>query len=115
MFFQCTVLVDYYAPLFFLEVSTIQAEDFCRKVDLCEEGVSMSQHLSKDKCDICHNVVAEALLKLKDPDTEVAFGQLGLHIIYIHFLFYQLMMLAFLKSEIFFCTDLVPYLSHLLA
>ncbi|KAI3473103.1 hypothetical protein Pfo_030395 [Paulownia fortunei] len=73
---QCIVLVDYYAPLFFLEVSSIQAEDFCRKVDLCEEGVSTSQHLSKDKCDVCHNVVTEALLKLKDPDTELEIVEL---------------------------------------
>ncbi|KAL2250331.1 UNVERIFIED_CONTAM: hypothetical protein Sindi_2155400 [Sesamum indicum] len=73
---QCIVLVDYYAPLFFLEVSSIQAEDFCRKVDLCEEGVSISQELSKDKCDICHNAVTEALLKLKDPDTELEIVQL---------------------------------------
>ncbi|PIN15746.1 Prosaposin [Handroanthus impetiginosus] len=68
---QCIILVDYYAPLFFLEVSSINAEDFCRKVDLCQERVSISQHLSTDKCDICHNVVTEALLKLKDPDTEL--------------------------------------------
>ncbi|KAL2557828.1 saposin B domain-containing protein [Forsythia ovata] len=40
---QCIVLVDYYAPLFFLEVSSIQPEYFCRK----------------------------ALLKLKDPDTQL--------------------------------------------
>ncbi|KAI3474272.1 hypothetical protein Pfo_029060 [Paulownia fortunei] len=72
----CIVLVDYYAPLFFLEVSSIQAEDFCQKVDLCEEGVSTSQHLSKDKCDVCHNVVTEALLKLKDPDTELEIVEL---------------------------------------
>ncbi|KAL8526503.1 hypothetical protein ACS0TY_015633 [Phlomoides rotata] len=68
---QCTVLVDYYAPLFFLEVSSIQAEGFCKKVDLCQDGVSFSQLVSKDKCDVCHNVVSEALLKLKDPDTEL--------------------------------------------
>ncbi|KAK6118210.1 hypothetical protein DH2020_047996 [Rehmannia glutinosa] len=68
---QCIVLVDYYAPLFFLEVSSVQADEFCQKVNLCEEGVSISHHLSQDKCDICHNVVTEALLKLKDPDTEL--------------------------------------------
>ncbi|CAA0836217.1 WEB family protein [Striga hermonthica] len=73
---QCIVLVDYYAPLFFLEVSNVQADEFCRKVDLCEEGVSFSHLFSKDKCDICHNVVTEALLKLKDPDTELEIVQL---------------------------------------
>ncbi|GER55738.1 saposin B domain-containing family protein [Striga asiatica] len=73
---QCIVLVDYYAPLFFIEVSNVQADEFCRKVNLCEEGVSFSHRFSKDKCDICHNVVTEALLKLKDPDTELEIVQL---------------------------------------
>ncbi|KAL8038982.1 hypothetical protein ABFX02_10G005900 [Erythranthe guttata] len=73
---QCIVLVDYYAPLFFLEVSTLQAEDFCLKVDLCEKKASVAQHLTKDKCDLCQNVVTEALLKLKDPDTELEIVQL---------------------------------------
>ncbi|KAL1545414.1 prosaposin-like [Salvia divinorum] len=68
---QCIVLVDYYAPLFFLEVSSLDAKDFCRKVNLCEDRISKSQELPKDKCDLCHTVVAEALLKLKDPDTEL--------------------------------------------
>lgn len=85
--FQCIVLVDYYAPLFFLEVSSINAGDFCRKVNLCEEGISMSVDLPKDKCDLCHTVVSEALLKLKDPDTEVAFSQLRQHIISYSLLF----------------------------
>lgn len=66
--------MDYYAPLFFLEVSSINAGDFCRKVDLCGESIAMSVDLPKDKCELCQTVVAEALLKLKDPDTEVAFS-----------------------------------------
>ncbi|GER44285.1 saposin B domain-containing protein [Striga asiatica] len=73
---QCNVLVDYYAPLFFLEVSSVQPDALCQKVDLCEEGVSTSARLSQDKCDVCHNVVTEALLKLKDPDTEMEIIQL---------------------------------------
>ncbi|KAL3830251.1 hypothetical protein ACJIZ3_019053 [Penstemon smallii] len=68
---QCIVLVDYYAPLFFLEVSNIQAEDFCQKVALCEKDVSISLELPKGTCDVCHDAVTEALLKLKDPDTEL--------------------------------------------
>ncbi|KAL3627960.1 hypothetical protein CASFOL_028062 [Castilleja foliolosa] len=73
---QCIVLVDYYAPLFFLEVSSIETDQFCRKVDLCEERVSISHRLSQDKCGVCHDVVSEALLKLKDPDTELEIVQL---------------------------------------
>ncbi|KAG8377110.1 hypothetical protein BUALT_Bualt09G0134400 [Buddleja alternifolia] len=78
---QCIVLVDYYAPLFFLEVSSIQAEDFCRKVDLCKKDVSIYKTWivapnPKNKCEICQNVVTEALLKLKDPDTELEIVEL---------------------------------------
>ncbi|CAI9097171.1 OLC1v1033535C1 [Oldenlandia corymbosa var. corymbosa] len=68
---QCITLVDYYAPLFFMEVSSIQPQDFCEKVDLCEKIVLISQQLSKNSCDLCHNVVTEAVLKLKDPDTQL--------------------------------------------
>lgn len=73
---QCILLVDYYAPLFFLEASEIHAEDFCKKFDLCEGDIFMYQHLSKDKCDVCHDVVDQALEKLKDPDTEMEIIQL---------------------------------------
>ncbi|CAK9144490.1 unnamed protein product [Ilex paraguariensis] len=68
---ECITLVDYYAPLFFLEVSSIQPGDFCRKVNLCGQTVSFSQRLSEDSCGICHHAVEEALLKLKDPDTQL--------------------------------------------
>ncbi|CAA2982411.1 prosaposin-like isoform X1 [Olea europaea subsp. europaea] len=68
---QCIVLVDYYAPLFFLEVSSIQPEYFCKKVGLCEQVVFISQQLSENTCDLCHRAVTEALLKLKDPDTQI--------------------------------------------
>ncbi|KAL3531612.1 hypothetical protein ACH5RR_005133 [Cinchona calisaya] len=68
---QCITLVDYYAPLFFLEISSIQPEDLCRKVDLCEVIVSISSSFSKNSCDLCHTVVTEAITKLKDPDTQL--------------------------------------------
>lgn len=74
--------MDYYAPLFFSEVSSLNAKDFCQKVNLCEDLISKPQDFPKDKCDLCHTVVAEALLKLKDPDTEVDFGKLHRHILY---------------------------------
>ncbi|XP_073274682.1 uncharacterized protein [Primulina huaijiensis] len=69
---QCVTLVDYYAPLFFMEVSSIEPDGFCQKFGLCEVVISFPLDLSKNnKCDVCHNLVAEALLKLKDPDTEL--------------------------------------------
>ena len=71
LFWQCLILVDYYAPLFFLEISSIQPTDFCQKVNLCEQVALNSQQASKNSCELCHYAIAEALLKLKDPDTEV--------------------------------------------
>ncbi|KAK3020893.1 hypothetical protein RJ639_047205 [Escallonia herrerae] len=68
---QCITLVDYYAPLFFLEVSSIQPGNFCQKVNLCEKMVVIVQHTDKDSCSLCQYAVAEALLKLKDPDTQL--------------------------------------------
>ncbi|KAL8107167.1 hypothetical protein AgCh_023829 [Apium graveolens] len=67
----CLVLVDYYAPLFFSEISSIEPADFCQKVNLCEQVALNSQHTSKHSCELCHYAIAEALIKLKDPDTEL--------------------------------------------
>lgn len=70
---QCITLVDYYVPLFFDQVGSVEPEDFCQKVNLCEQAVmtSLPQQQPEDKCEICHHAVAEVLLKLKDPDTQV--------------------------------------------
>ncbi|KAJ9185466.1 hypothetical protein P3X46_005104 [Hevea brasiliensis] len=68
---QCITLVDYYAPLFFLEVSSVQPEAFCRKINLCQEIVFISSKLQQDECGICHRAVSEVLLKLKNPDTQL--------------------------------------------
>ncbi|KAL8093139.1 hypothetical protein AgCh_035140 [Apium graveolens] len=70
LFWQCLVLVDYYA-LFFSEISSIEPADFCQKVNLCEQVALNSQHTSKNSCELCHYAIAEALIKLKDPDTEL--------------------------------------------
>ncbi|XP_065853457.1 uncharacterized protein [Euphorbia lathyris] len=68
---QCTTLVDYYAPLFFLEVSSVQPEQFCRKVNLCHDIAYISSKLQEDRCGICHRTVSEVLIKLKNPDTQL--------------------------------------------
>lgn len=68
---ECITLVDYYVPLFFLEISSVQPGEFCQKLNLCDQVVSISQHLMKDSCEFCQHAVAEALLKLKDPDTQL--------------------------------------------
>lgn len=68
---QCIVLVDFYAPLILSDISSMKPGDLCRKVNLCKKELSVSLNVSKDKCDLCHSVIKEALEKLKDPDTEL--------------------------------------------
>lgn len=68
---QCTTLVDYYAPLFFLEISTIKPSDFCGKVNLCNEIVAYAQEFSQNSCDVCHLAVSEAITLLKNPDNQL--------------------------------------------
>ncbi|XP_044472923.1 prosaposin-like isoform X2 [Mangifera indica] len=67
---QCITLVDYYAPLFFLEVSTVQPSEFCKTVNLCQQMAIFSSQLREDSCGLCHQAVSEVLVKLKDPDTQ---------------------------------------------
>ncbi|XVF37435.1 hypothetical protein REPUB_Repub20aG0007400 [Reevesia pubescens] len=68
---QCITLVDYYAPLFFVEISSIQPEDFCTKFNLCKKVALISSQIREDSCGICHHAVSEVLIKLKDPDTQL--------------------------------------------
>jgi saposin len=68
---QCITLVDYYAPLFFLEISSIQPGLFCQKVDLCQKIAMFSAQIQEDSCELCHHAVSEVLDKLKDPDTQM--------------------------------------------
>ncbi|KAM0941184.1 putative saposin-like type B, region 1, saposin B type, region 2 [Dioscorea sansibarensis] len=66
---QCVILVDFYASLFFREISIIRPEEFCQKVGLCEkQSVVLSK--SNNTCNLCHQVVDEVLVRLKDPDTQ---------------------------------------------
>ncbi|KAF5471451.1 hypothetical protein F2P56_008240 [Juglans regia] len=68
---ECMTLVDYYAPLFFLEVSSVQPQEFCRKVNLCQQIAKVSLQLREDSCGLCHRTVSEIIVKLKDPDTQL--------------------------------------------
>lgn len=68
------MLVDFYASLFFAEISKIHPEVFCTKFNLCEEMVSVNLPKNDDSwlsCSLCHDVVANVLVKLKDPDIQV--------------------------------------------
>ncbi|XVF84198.1 hypothetical protein PTKIN_Ptkin17bG0006200 [Pterospermum kingtungense] len=68
---QCIELVDYYVPIFFVEISSIQPEYFCQNVNLCQKVALISSQFRDDKCDLCHRTVTEILMKLKDPDTQL--------------------------------------------
>ncbi|XVF29685.1 hypothetical protein REPUB_Repub15cG0143500 [Reevesia pubescens] len=68
---QCITLVDYYVPLFFVEISLIQPEDFCQKVNICQKVALISSQIREDSCDVCHRAVSDILIKLKDPDTQL--------------------------------------------
>ncbi|KAJ8457878.1 hypothetical protein OPV22_030804 [Ensete ventricosum] len=68
---QCISLVDYYVPILFVEISTISPEQLCEKVNLCEEAVLVNLPKHDDACTLCHNIVAEILTKLQDPDRQL--------------------------------------------
>ncbi|KAJ1402452.1 Saposin-like type B, region 1 [Sesbania bispinosa] len=68
---KCISLVDYYAPLFFLEISTVQPGDFCHKVNLCQHIADISLQVQENSCEFCEDTVSALLDKLKNPDTEL--------------------------------------------
>lgn len=68
---QCITLVNYYGPLFFLEISSIEPQQFCQKVALCQKVTFISQKVSNNTCNLCHYAVDEFLVKLEDPDTQL--------------------------------------------
>ncbi|KAJ1282457.1 hypothetical protein BS78_03G053400 [Paspalum vaginatum] len=68
---QCITLVDYYVPLFFLEVSMVNPEKFCESMHLCKKGVKISIPTKGGTCGLCHHVLVEVLLMLKDPNTQL--------------------------------------------
>ncbi|KAI3437480.1 uncharacterized protein J3R85_005242 [Psidium guajava] len=68
---ECIILVDYYAPKFFLEVSSIQPEEICKDLSLCKSAARVSPKLKEDSCEFCHDAVSLVLDRLKDPDTQL--------------------------------------------
>ena len=68
---QCVALVDFYAPLFFSEVATIQPGEFCHKVNLCQNIAYIGLKVQDDSCEFCQDTVSTLLEKLKETDTKV--------------------------------------------
>ncbi|KAE8702911.1 hypothetical protein F3Y22_tig00110478pilonHSYRG00014 [Hibiscus syriacus] len=73
---QCITLMDYYSSLFFLEISSIQPQDFCTKFNLCHKVALISSRIHEDSCGMCHHAVSEVLNKLQDPETKLDIIQL---------------------------------------
>ncbi|XP_027350741.1 proactivator polypeptide-like 1 [Abrus precatorius] len=68
---KCISLVDKYAPIFFLEVSIIKPDEFCRKISLCQQIADMALLVQENSCAFCKDTISALLAKLKDPDTEL--------------------------------------------
>ncbi|XP_010554922.1 PREDICTED: uncharacterized protein LOC104824518 [Tarenaya hassleriana] len=68
---ECIALAEYYVPLFFLQLESLQPEDFCRRADLCEGAVALAEEARQNSCDACHRAVSEVLNKLQDPDAQL--------------------------------------------
>lgn len=73
---QCIILVDYYAPLFFLELNTIKPAEFCGKVNLCQQVVAYAQGIKQNSCDVCNMAIDEVITLLKDPDNQLTILEL---------------------------------------
>ncbi|GJS12087.1 prosaposin [Tanacetum coccineum] len=73
---QCIILVDYYAPLFFLELNTIKPAEFCGKVNLCQQVIAYAQEIKQNSCDVCNMAIEEVITLLKDPDNQLTILEL---------------------------------------
>ncbi|XP_022143993.1 proactivator polypeptide-like 1 [Momordica charantia] len=68
---KCISLVDYYAPLFFSEISSIEPTSFCQSARFCEQITVMSLQIQENSCGFCHQTVSKMVEKLKDPNTQI--------------------------------------------
>ncbi|KAH1111592.1 hypothetical protein GYH30_010109 [Glycine max] len=62
--YKCITLVDYYAPLFFLEISTIQPEEFYLKVNLCQLITYIPLQVQEDTSGFCEDIIIGTSLKV---------------------------------------------------
>jgi len=49
----------------------VNPEKFCESMHLCKEGMKISIPTKEGTCGLCHHVLVEVLLMLKDPNTQV--------------------------------------------
>lgn len=69
---QCVTLVDYYVPLFFIQLESFQPHYFCKRMNLCGKVVALVEEARQDSCGVCHKTVSEILIKIQDPDVQVS-------------------------------------------
>ncbi|XP_057467284.1 uncharacterized protein LOC130756726 [Actinidia eriantha] len=78
---QCTTMVDRFGSQLIMEIGTMQPGFLCGKFNFSEHSTLMTSSLrsldqyslvSLDGCQICHGVVADAIVQLKNPDTMAA-------------------------------------------
>ncbi|GFY83832.1 hypothetical protein Acr_03g0006060 [Actinidia rufa] len=81
---QCTTMVDDFGSQLMMGIATMQPGFLCGKFNFSEHNTLMTSSLrsldqsslvSLDWCQICHGVVAEVIVQLKDPDTRAAIIQ----------------------------------------
>lgn len=70
-FFQCHSMVDYYAPLIFVEIATISPKEVCQKMSICSDSSSLALNRQQSNCDVCESAILEIETHLKDPETKV--------------------------------------------
>jgi len=49
----------------------VTPEKFCESMHLCKNGMKISLPTREGTCGLCHHVVVEVLVMLKDPNTQV--------------------------------------------
>nr|AFK37011.1 unknown [Lotus japonicus] len=67
---QCIELVDNYVPLFFIELASVQPEELCKTVFLCQSA-KLSSQVRENSCGFCKDAVSALLVKLNDPDIKL--------------------------------------------
>lgn len=68
---QCLSMVDYYVPFLFSEIESVQPDQLCQKISLCDGTATRFHLFSDNKCQRCNDAVSEVIEKLKDPDTKL--------------------------------------------
>lgn len=68
---ECHSMVDYYAPLIFVEIATISPKEFCQKMSICSDSSSLALNRQQINCDVCESALNEIETHLKDPETKM--------------------------------------------